>query len=323
MNRFGFIALVCLISFAHLSYADNRIKTVKVAVLKFGTVMWELETIKRYGLDTRHNFKLEIQPVANKQAAAVMLQAGETDAIVSDWIWAARQWNNRPFVVLPYSKSVGGVMVRSGGIKTVADLKGHRIAVAGGPLDKNWIMLQAFARSRHGFDLAKSTDVVFAAPPLIHRKMLDGEFDAEINFWPYLARSRAQGLKFLTTTKQLSSSANLSAEVPLLAYVFKQDWAAENTDLVRSFFLSSREAKGVLQQDEAAWLALKPTMKVKNEQEFGALRDGFIQGIPPSMNWPNISKMQSWVTFLKNNGGEKLVGTSKTLAPEMFLSINE
>ncbi|MEH6546221.1 MAG: ABC transporter substrate-binding protein [Sneathiella sp.] len=323
MIRVGFIALVCLISLSNLSYADSHLKSVKVAVLKFGTVMWELETIKRYGLDTRHNFKLEIQPVANKQAAAVMLQADETDAIVSDWIWAARQWDVRPFVVLPYSRSVGGVMIKGEGIKTIADLKGKRIAIAGGPLDKNWIMLQAVALSQYGFNLAESADVVFAAPPLIHRKMLDGEFDAEINFWPYLARSKAKGLKFLTTTKQLSSSANLSAEVPLLAYVFKQDWAAENPDLVRSFFLSSQEAKTLLQQDEAAWLALKSTMKVNNEHEFVALRDGFIEGIPSSKDWPHISKMLSWITFLRNNGGEKLVGTSKTLAPEMFLSINE
>jgi len=285
--------------------------------------MWELETIKRYGLDTRHNYKLEIQPVANKQAAAVMLQAGDTDAVVSDWIWAARQWNSRRFAVLPYSQAVGGVMVREGDIKSVADLKGQRIAVAGGPLDKNWLMLQAFARSEYGFDLAETADVVFGAPPLIHRKMLDGEFDAEINFWPYLARSKAQGLKFLTTTKQLSQSANLTAEIPLLAYVFKHDWANENSELVNAFFLSSQEAKSILKKDAAAWLALKPTMKVKNEREFEALHEGFIQGIPTSMDWPPISKMQSWISFLKKNGGEKLVGANMKLAPEMFLSVNE
>ncbi|USG60307.1 ABC transporter substrate-binding protein [Sneathiella marina] len=252
-----------------------------------------------------------------------MLQAGETDAIVSDWIWAARQWEARPFVVLPYSKSVGGVMINSNDIKSIADLKEKRIAVAGGPLDKNWIMLQAIALKEYGYDIAKSADVVFAAPPLVHRKMLDGEFDAEINFWPYLARSKAQGLKFLTTTKQLSESANVSAEVPLLAYVFKQGWAKENPDLIRSFSLSSQDAKTILQQDDAAWLALKPTMKVKSEREFVALREGFVQGIPSSMDWPQISNMQSWIAFLRNNGGEKLVGTSKMLAPEMFLSVNE
>ncbi len=297
--------------------------TVRISVLKFGTVMWELETIKRYRLDTKNGFNLEINPVANKQAAAILLQTGDTDAIVSDWLWAARQWEKRRFAVLPYSSAVGGIIVSDPKISTVADLKGKRIAVAGGPLDKNWLLLRAFAKQQYNFDPLNAADIVFASPPIVHQKMLLGEFDAAINFWHYLARAKAKGLRFLATTDEMSLAAGLDNNAPLLAYIFKHDWAQKHPDLVRSFATSSRAAKLILASDNAAWEALKPRMKLKAEKEFEELRAGFLAGIPNADGWPKLSAMQSIHSFLKNNGGEKLIGNTQRLSSQMFLSGHE
>src|SRR3546814_9799973 len=50
---------------------------IRMAVLKFGTVNWELSTIRRHGLDERHGFTLDVQELASNQATTVALQAGE------------------------------------------------------------------------------------------------------------------------------------------------------------------------------------------------------------------------------------------------------
>jgi len=60
----------------------------------------------------------------------------------------------RNLLYVPYSSSVGAVMVAVGsGIKSLADLKGKKIGVAGRPLDKSWLLLQGIAKQEHDFDL--------------------------------------------------------------------------------------------------------------------------------------------------------------------------
>ncbi len=320
------LPLILLLIFVQpgVSLAASENPVLRIAVLQFGTVIWELETIKQFALDKKFGFKLHIQPVAGKQAAAVMLQAGETEAIVSDWIWAARQWQSeRKFVALPYSKAVGGVVVRDPSLSSVADLRDRRIAVAGGPLDKNWLMLRAYTRNRHGFDLNDAADIIYASPPIVYRKMLDGEFDAAINFWPYLARSRVRGMRFLTTTEEMTKAANLAEDVPLLVYLFAHKWAQKNRKLINAFANSSLAAKAKLRQDEAAWVELRPRMKVADNNEYNALKADFIAGMPAVAGWPEISKMQAWLDFLRQNGGAKLVGSAVHLSPDMFIFADE
>ena len=47
--------------------------------------------------------------------------------------------------------AVGGVMVRpDSGVYTLADLRGKRLGVAGGPLDKSWLLLRGLRPSHRG-----------------------------------------------------------------------------------------------------------------------------------------------------------------------------
>lgn len=67
------------------------VPVLRVAVLKFGTVNWELNTIRHHDLDTSNGFTLDVQGMAGSAAAKVAFQGGATDVIVSDWLWVARQ----------------------------------------------------------------------------------------------------------------------------------------------------------------------------------------------------------------------------------------
>ena len=57
-SRRALLALASLMATASVSAAD--LGTMKVGVLKFGTVNWELDVIKANGLDTKEGFTLEV-----------------------------------------------------------------------------------------------------------------------------------------------------------------------------------------------------------------------------------------------------------------------
>ena len=65
--------------------------SMRVAVLKFGTVNWLMNTITHHGLDKKHGYQLDVVPLAGKAATTIALQSGDADAIVTDWVWAMRQ----------------------------------------------------------------------------------------------------------------------------------------------------------------------------------------------------------------------------------------
>src|SRR5580700_2882176 len=77
-------------------------------------------------------------------------------------------------------------------IKGIADLKGKKLGVAGGPLDKSWLLLQALAR-RSGVDLKAQADIAYGAPPLLMQKALQGETDATLTFWNFCAGLEVSG----------------------------------------------------------------------------------------------------------------------------------
>ena len=119
-----------------------------------GTVAWELDTIRHHGFDEAHGFRLEVQEVAGKAAGQIAFRGGEVDVIVDDWIWVARQRvAGHDITFIPYSRAVGGVMVpQDSNAQALRDLTGTKIGIAGGPNDKSWIILRAYA-AQQGFDL--------------------------------------------------------------------------------------------------------------------------------------------------------------------------
>ncbi len=294
---------------------------LRASVLKFGTVNWELNTIKHHGFDAANGFDLEVQGVAGGSAAKVAFQGGEADVIVSDWLWVARQRAaGHDYVFIPYSKAVGGVMVgKDSSAQSLADLKGQKIGIAGGPLDKSWLILQAYAAKTYGIDLEADTEQVFAAPPLIFKSALSGEVGAAINFWHFLAKMEASGMRKLVDVSHAASELGLDPNTPLLGYVVKGDLVRENPDLVNGLAAASRSAKELLASDDAEWDRLRDKMKAKSDAQFEALKAGFRAGIPAPgpVDEAAATRMLELMVEL---GGEDLMGKADALPEGTFLS---
>ena len=322
VNRrfFATLALAVGLAAAAPASADNPV--IRAATLKIGTVNWELDTITANGFDRAHGFALELQPYADNGATRVAFEGGTADVMVADWIWVARQRaEGRDYVFIPYSTAVGGLVVPAESpAQTLNDLKGHKIGIAGGPLDKSWLILRAYARQEFGLDLEAETEQVFGAPPLIYKTALSGEVDGAINFWHFLAKMKAAGMRQLISVEDASVALGLDPDVPLLGYVMKESFLKEHPGIAQALYAASRDAKALLLAEDSAWDSLRDQMNAENDAQFNTLRTDFRAGIPKPGPIDTASA-DRLLQLMAQLGGEKLVGKATTLPAGLFAPV--
>ncbi|SMO73179.1 ABC transporter substrate-binding protein [Paracoccus laeviglucosivorans] len=291
---------------------------IRVGTLENGTVNWELQTIKAQGLDRANGFSLVPMILAGNPATQVAMQGGEVDTIVSDFLWVAQQRaRGADFTFLPYSTSVGGLMVPPDSpVQTLADLRGKKIGIAGGPVDKSWLILRAWSREKLGWDLADETQQVFGAPPMILNAAETAEVDAAINFWHFQARMQAAGMREVISVGTAARDLGLDPSTPLLGYVLRDAWIAENPALAAGLAKASRAAKEALRGDDA-WDAIRTYVDARDDAEFKALQAGFRAGIPPE-GPVNIENAQKLFATMAELGGDDLTGGLTTLPDGLF-----
>ena len=300
--------------------ADSADATLRVGVLQFGTVNWELDVMQANKLAHKRGLNLKVVALASGDASTVALQGGAVDVIVSDWIWVTRQRADGLAVsFVPYSNAVGSVMVKAdSGIRSVADLKGKSLGISGGPYDKTWLLLRAYAAKKLGLDLAAATRPVYAAPPLLNELALSGQVDAALNVWHFDARLEANGMRPLIRLPEILAGLGVDRPVPLIGWVFREDWAKQNRDTLERFLAASQEAKGILAKSDAEWERLKPLMHAEDNATFLALRSGYRNGIPACEYPDTQSNVATVFKTLAETGGDKLVGKSRTLSEGTF-----
>lgn len=294
--------------------------TIRAGVLKFGTVNWELDTIRRLDLDSANGIRIESVQVASNDATRIAFMAGDVDVIATDLLLAARLTaEGTPVVYIPFSASEGGVMVaKDAPYRTLADLKGKKLAVAGGPLDKSWLLLRAYAESRDHFDLATAVEPAFGAPPLLADMLADGQFDAALLFWNFCARLEAKGFRTLISTEEAARAFGATGAVALIGYVFKAEFAARHPEAVDGFAAASKAAKQVLATSASAWDALRPLMQAEDPAVFDALKRRFIDGIPNRPIAEEEADAARLYAVIAEIGGPKLVGPAKTLPKGLY-----
>ncbi len=264
--------------------ASAAAEAVRVAVLKFGTVNWELDVVRHHGLDVAHGLDLEIVPLTNKDATAIALLSDAADIIVTDWIWVSRQRQaGKDFTLIPYSNAAGSIMVNpESGITTVEDLAsgGHRMGIAGSSIDKSWLLVRAHSLSTTGRDLADTLDLSFGAPPLLNQMLLRGDLDAVLTFWNFTARLRAQGMREVLPVTAVLPELGVGDTLPLIGYVFSESWARANPETLEGFLAATHAAREILATDDAEWERIRKRTGAKTDAILHALRDAFRAGIP-------------------------------------------
>lgn len=316
--------LLCAIAGVGIGHAAETPSKVKIGVLKFGTVSWALDTIQANGLDKAEGIELDIVPLASTQATTVGLHGGSVDIIATDWLWVSRERSSGGnFTFSPFTTALGSIMVPPNSpIRTLADLKGKRLGVAGGPLDKSWLLIVAYSLRTAKIDLRTETRQEYGAPPLLNERAKQGQIDAVLNFWPYAARLEAEGFTQLIGLEEVVRELGAKGEVSMVGYVFSEDWAKQNLASVQGFLRAAAEADDLLATSNEEWDRLKPLMAENDptftEATFEALRRRYREGIPERSVAENEADAKVLYQFLRELGGEKLVGPGTELAPGTF-----
>jgi NitT/TauT family transport system substrate-binding protein len=293
---------------------------VRVATLSFGTVAWEISTLQHHQLAQRYGVELVHIPVANNDASTIALQGGAADVVVSNWFWVSRQRGaGRPYQFVPHTLASGALVVhKDRRFNNLPDLGGMRLGVGGGPTDKSWLLLQAYAQQQHALDLRQSTELEFAAPPTLNQLLNRGRLDAVLNFWHFNTRLIAAGHQPVLQVTDMLAALDVHEPLPLLGWVFAEDFARRQPAALAGFLAASRAAKDMLRSDDAEWQRLRPKMKAPDQATFVALREAYRAGIPSPGMQVNRREAAALYARLAELGGPALVGRSPTLSEGVF-----
>ena len=307
------IACLCLASVAHA--AD----TIRMAIQTTGTVAWEIAVMKARGFDKEAALVIDVTELASTEAGKIALKGGAVDMIVSDWLWVQRERSlGDKLVFAPYSTAVGAVMVeKDSPIHTIADLAGRSIGVAGGPLDKSWLMLQAAAR-REGVDLAANKHIAYGAPPLIDEIFHQGAIEAALEFWNFCANLEARGLRRAIDIVDVEKALGAAGPVAMTGYVFDEEFAKSHNDALRRFFAAVARARDALAEDPSAWAAIKARLKIEDDAALAVYKRRYLEGVPKRPVAAEAADAKALFSAMAQIGGKELVGDATELDARLF-----
>jgi NitT/TauT family transport system substrate-binding protein len=234
--------------------------------------------------------------------------------IVSDWLWVARERAlGDALVFYPYTSTLGAVMVpANSAVAGLPDLKGKKLAIAGGALDKSWLMLQAVAR-RDGLDLNSQATIVYGAPPLLSEKALQRENDATLTFWNFCAELEGKGFKRAIDMEGIERRLGADGPVAMVGYAFDAGWAAKNRSAVARYLDVAAKAKDILAQSPAEWETLARRIGVTDKQGLEIYRQRYSEGIPRRPIAQEANDARALYRVLAEIGGASLVGPAREL----------
>ena len=295
---------------------------ISLGLVQFGTVQWIAEMIRRHRLDTAHGFTLDAQPLASPGAGRVAIMGGALDVVVLDWLFVAVQRaKGAGLCFAPFSSATGGVVAPAGSnIRTLADLAGKRLGVAGGPVDKSWLILRAAARKEAGLDLATAARVSYAAPPLLGAQLEQGKLDAVLTYWTFVAKLEAAGHRQAISVADSAAMLGLPRQLGLVGFVFREGWARAPGSAIEGFLAAAAEASAILASGSSDdWQAVRPLMDAADDRLFAALRTRFAEGVGALPDAATQERnARALFAILKEIGGTRATGGLEEVPAGLF-----
>jgi NitT/TauT family transport system substrate-binding protein len=319
--KFKVYFIVLCLCLSASSYAVEK-TMIRLGVQASGTLEWELQALQDNPLIKSADFELKIQPVANAEAGKIALQSGSVDMIVSDWIWVSSlRATGTDFTFYPYSNTSGALVVpENSPIHSIVGLKGKRLGIAGGELDKNWLLLQALGQ-KEALDLNGSVEKTFGAPPLINEQIKQQRVDAVLTYWHFAARLEAQGYRQIIDGKGILKGLGITENVPSIGYVFKQSWADSHKQAINNFFTASKQAKNRLCTADVAWLKVIPLLHTDDLHTQALMRQRYCEGGIEQWGEKEQQAASRIYTLLRKLSNNRLTGQSEKLQPGTFWTI--
>ena len=287
---------------------------IRIATQKTGTFAWELDVIRAHGLDKAANLDLAVTELASPEAGKIGLKGGSVDLIVADVMWVARERAiGGSLAFYPFTSTLGAIMVPAASdISRIEDLRGRKFGVAGGALDKSWLLLQAWSRKR-GFDLKKDAQINFGAPQLLAVKTEQGELDAVLNYWNICAELEAKGFRRGIEMAQIEHDLGAKGPVAMVGYAFEQGFAAKNADALKRYFEIAARAKEILSVTPTEWSRIAARIGVGQANALDIIRKRYADGVPRRPIDDEEADARTLYKVLVEVGGAEFAGPARTL----------
>jgi ABC-type nitrate/sulfonate/bicarbonate transport system substrate-binding protein len=160
-------------------------------------VMAPIYVMKEQKFDLAQGIDLQIRMYANIEAVYQAMRAGDSEMAPGGWTNAV-QWRatGAPWsVVYPLALGAGvDVLVpKDSPLKTLADLKGKKVASYAGPTGTATILFRTLLADHYGFDPGKTNLLQYGSPPVLINALKKGEIDALVMLDPLATRLLAGG----------------------------------------------------------------------------------------------------------------------------------
>jgi NitT/TauT family transport system substrate-binding protein len=254
------------------AHAEDVVKgdggTVRLLYSEFGSNSFPAIFMQRFGLDKKHNFKLELVPGATDQARMSMLQAGGAEVATLDWsdVSRMRKAGVDMVGVSPFLRwgSDFSIVPMNSPIKTLGDLKGKKFGVYNRN-GVNFILERAVAQKLYHVDLDKEATIQEGAAPLMWALMENGQLDAAEAFNSVAPSMIATG-KYRKLAKDSELTAMLGLpEIPSLLYTFPGAWVRAHPQDTRAFVAAYHDVIDILRTDDQIWIDRGAEMKMPRD----------------------------------------------------------
>ena len=202
-------------------------------------------------------------------------------------------------------------------IRTLADLKGRKLAVAGGPIDKNWLLLQAWLK-QDGIDLKSEVDDRLRRAAAAGGKDAQRRNGCDPQLLEFLRRLEAKGFRRVAGIEDLLPKLGAKGRIAMIGYVFDETWASANQDAIARFIAMTRKAKEILSTSDAEWEKIAPLTGASDAATLRAYRDRYREGIPRRPIADEEADARVLYRVLATIGGRELVGPAQELDSGTF-----
>ena len=320
--RFKIFLLILWLGVCGLSEAAEK-TPIRIGVQSTGTLEWELLVLKTDPALNNADFEVQVTSLANAEAGKIALQSGSVDIIVSDWIWVSSiRATGGDLTFYPYSTTSGALIVpENSSIHSLADLKGKRLGIAGGELDKNWLLLQALAQKQQ-LNLAEAVEKTYAAPPLLNEQIKQERLDALLTYWHFAARLETQGYRQIIDGSEILKGLGVTVNVPSLGYVFKKSWAEAHKPALTHFLKAARLAKQQICTKDSVWQTVVPLTHVSDEKTLELLRQRYCQGGVEQWGTAEQQAAETIYQLLRGVSQNQLTGTAEHVTSGTFWTLD-
>lgn len=272
-----------------------------------GVQQFPLTVLQEQGIAKKHN--LDIQPikVAGPEAAYTRFQAPQFQLGLGSWAKAAqmRAAGEKLINVFPvYGYSNDVLVPKSSSIRSLADLKGKKVGLFGGPGSGTTVMLRLIASRLYGFDPQKDSEVIFGAAALLNGQLGKGDLDAALLLDPLITNRLLSG-----EVRSIGNLAKLwkdeTGEKPLLVTItMNEEWANANQDVAKRFVAAFAEAQQYIKTHPEVWKRLAASVGIKTPEGVELLRNRTSSALVSTWNDQVIQEQLDFAKSLTDTFGK-------------------